>query len=111
MTSASRGEVLEHPLDLLGRGDGLGVFRRAASVTLVGVGVAKFLLALPPDQFLHSGPPRNHRQVCRQRADPLEPTEYPVIVVHDLEQDFGGDVLDVLRRDDTTPAWAACWMT
>ena len=47
------------------------------------------------DHLLDADPPRHHRQVRRQRAGPLEPAEHGVIVVDDLQEDLGGDVLDV----------------
>ena len=105
MTSASRGgRSLEHPLHFLGGDDrprhprGTVVDERA-----VGVGVTELLLAMAADQFLHAGPAGDHREVGRQRADPLEPPEDRIIVVHDLQEDLRGDVLDILGGQDAAP--------
>ena len=62
---------------------------------------ALFPLAL--DQLLDADPPRDDRQIGRERADPLEFLEDGVIVIHDPQEDLGGDVLDILGREEPTP--------
>ena len=61
----------------------------------MGAGVAELGLALPLDDLLDADPPRDHRQVGRQRADSLVPAEDVIVVIDDPEQDLGGDVFHV----------------
>ena len=60
-------------------------------------------LALPLDHLLDADPPGDHRQVGRQRADALVTPEDVVVVVDDLKQDLGGDILHVGLRDGPAP--------
>ena len=97
-------QALEHPFDFLLGDDRLDVLGRAVvDERPVGVGMPQLLLAMAADQLLDRDPTRDDRQVGRQRADPLEPLEDRVIIVHDLQQDLGGDILDVLGRNDAAP--------
>ncbi len=69
----------------------------------VGADVAQFGLAVAFDDFLDADPTGDDRQVGRQRTLPLEPSQDGVLVVDDPQQDLGGDVLDIGRREDQRP--------
>ena len=60
-------------------------------------------LALAADDLLDRDPPRDDRQVRRQRTVPLETPEDAVVPLDDPEQDLGADVLDVGLRERHAP--------
>ncbi len=90
------GETIEHLLDFLGRGDRLDLAVRFFLDTgTMGVQVTKLGLAVPLDHLLDTGPAGHDRQVSRQRAAPLEPSQNAIIIINDGQEDLGGNVLDI----------------
>jgi hypothetical protein len=65
--------------------------------------MAEFFLAVTPDQFLDADATGDHRQIGGQGAGPLEPAEYPIVIVDDLQQDLRRDIFDVLRGNHAAP--------
>jgi hypothetical protein len=97
-------EAFEHPLDFLGRRDGLGLPQVVvADDRAVGARMAEFGLAMPLDRLLDADAPGDDREVRRQRAGPLESPEDAVIVIDDTQEDIGGNIFDVGVREREAP--------
>ncbi len=89
-------QMLQHPRDFFRRGDR---FRRALTIftkiRAVRLRMAQLGLTLTLDHFLHANPTCNNGEIGRQRAFPSESAEDIIILVDDLQENLGGDILNV----------------
>lgn len=100
------GQVLQHPLDLIvvvdpfyvPVGVGLGLINRR----LMRRDVSEFFGETSLSDLSNDNPPGNHRQVSGQRRLPAEAFQDGHVVGEERHEDFGTEVVDVVRNELST---------
>ena len=102
------GQVLQHSFDLIVVVDpfyvpvGVGVGFCLINRRLMSRDVSEFFGETPLSYLSNDNPPGNHRQVRGQRRLPAEAFEDRHVVGEERDEDFGTEVVDVVRNELST---------